>query len=73
MHMDSVTQKTSPETALRLAIRQAGSATSLAKALGVSRPAVSRWRVCPVPRVLAVEALTGIRRELLRPDIYPAE
>jgi DNA-binding transcriptional regulator YdaS (Cro superfamily) len=71
--MDPVTQETSPELALKLAIKRAGSATRLAKALGVSLPAISRWRVCPVPRVLAVEALTGIRRELLRPDIYPAE
>lgn len=44
----------------------------LAKALGLDRATVSRWchgRV-PAVRVVAVERITGIPRELIRPDVF---
>lgn len=47
----------------------------LARSLGVDKGSVSRWcnhRV-PAERVLEIERATGIRRELIRPDIYPAD
>lgn len=56
---------------LILAILKAGGAGALARALEIKSPAVSQWKRVPQKRVLAVEALTGISRHDLRPDIYP--
>lgn len=53
-------------------IAKAGSVRALARALGISYEAVWKWRRVPPARVLEVEALTGIPRESLRPDIYGA-
>ncbi len=54
------------------AIRAAGSVGAVARALGISQPSVSSWHRVPAERVLAVEALTGVHRTILRPDLYPA-
>ncbi|HEX2555948.1 MAG TPA: Cro/CI family transcriptional regulator [Microvirga sp.] len=59
------------EGGLDHAIRAAGGIGALARALGISQPAVSSWRRVPSERVLAVESLTGIHRTVLRPDLYP--
>jgi DNA-binding transcriptional regulator YdaS (Cro superfamily) len=42
----------------------------VARALGVTRGAVTKWQQVPAERVLAVEKATGIPRERLRPDLY---
>ncbi|NNM74813.1 Cro/CI family transcriptional regulator [Enterovirga aerilata] len=55
------------------AIRAAGSIGALARALGISQPAVSNWRRIPADRVVKVEEVTGIPRAVLRPDLYPTE
>jgi TorA maturation chaperone TorD len=55
---------------LEEAIRAAGGVTELARRIGVSQPSVSNWRRVPAERVLAVEAVTGIGRTTLRPDLY---
>lgn len=60
------------QEALDLAKMAVGGA-EIARAVGVSAPAVSQWTVCPAERVLAVEKATGVSRHLLRPDIYPKE
>jgi TorA maturation chaperone TorD len=52
------------------AIRAAGGITELARRLGISQPSVSNWDRVPSERVLAVESATGVRREVLRPDLY---
>ena len=49
------------EDGLEEAIRAAGGIGVLARALGISQPAVSNWQRIPAERVLAVEALTGVR------------
>jgi TorA maturation chaperone TorD len=54
------------------AIGRAGGIGALARALGISQPSVSTWRRVPAERVLAVESLTGIARDLLRPDLHTA-
>ncbi len=59
------------EGGVEQAIRAAGGIGVLARALGISQPAVSGWRKVPAQRVLAVESLTGVPRYLLRPDLYP--
>lgn len=61
-------------------IKQLGGATKAAEALGLSGPSVVlNWRKrnsVPADKALAVEALTGISRHDLRPDVFgpaPAE
>lgn len=53
-----------PENALVLA---------LGRPMGISHNVVLKWPRVPPLRVLEVEALTGIPRSVLRPDIYPPE
>ena len=47
--------------------------SELASRLNISRGSVYKWKWAnkiPAERVVAVEAITGIRREELRPDLY---
>ncbi len=60
------------EAGLEQAIRAMGGVSALARSLGVAQPTVSLWRRVPSERVLSVEALTGLPRTVLRPDLYPA-
>lgn len=55
---------------LAQAIGAAGGVGALARGLGISQPSVSNWTRVPAERVLAVEVMTGISREALRPDLY---
>lgn len=55
---------------LQEAIRAAGGVTELARRIGISQPSVSNWERIPAERVLSVEAITGISRDVLRPDLY---
>lgn len=61
------------DQALERAIGAAGGVRALARALGVSQPAISSWKRVPADRVLSVEASTGVPRSELRPDLYPQE
>lgn len=61
------------DQALERAIGAAGGVRALARAVGVSQPAISSWKRVPADRVLSVEASTGIPRGELRPDLYPQE
>lgn len=54
------------------AIRAAGGITELARRIGISQPSVSNWERVPAERVLSVEAVTGVARSILRPDLYGA-
>ncbi len=58
------------EPGLSVAIRVAGGVSELARRLGISQPSVSNWDRIPAERVLAVEAITGVSRSVLRPDLY---
>ena len=55
---------------LRLAITAAGSKGQLARALGLTRQALTPWRQVPLRHLLAIERITKVPRELLRPDLY---
>ncbi len=55
---------------LQEAIRAAGGVTELARRIGISQPSVSNWSRVPAERVLSVEAVTGVARTILRPDLY---
>ena len=50
-----------------------GSASELARRLGISHPALFRWKQVPAERVLKMEQVTGISRHDIRPDIYPRD
>lgn len=61
-------------SAFTLYISKRGVRTQLARQLGITPQAVFDWGdQVPAGRALEVERLTCIRRELLRPDIYPPE
>jgi DNA-binding transcriptional regulator YdaS (Cro superfamily) len=53
-------------------IDQWGSRSKLAAALGIYRQAVHDWNAVPIKHLDAVERITGIPREELRPDIFKA-
>jgi TorA maturation chaperone TorD len=57
---------------LQEAIRAVGGVTELARRIGISQPSVSNWTRVPAERVLTVEAVTGVARSILRPDLYGA-
>ena len=58
------------DSGLDEAIRVAGGVGALAKKIGIAQPSVSNWSHIPAERVLAVEAVTGVDRAMLRPDLY---
>ncbi|MEQ1718796.1 MAG: Cro/CI family transcriptional regulator [Hyphomicrobium sp.] len=58
------------DAGLEAAIHSAGSICQLARLLGLSQPTVSVWRRVPPHRVIQIEALTGVSRRILRPDLY---
>lgn len=60
------------DSALEEAFRAMGGVGALARGLGIAQPSVSAWHRIPAARVLDTEALTGISRTVLRPDLYPA-
>ena len=47
-----------------------GRRTELASRIGINPGALSQWTRVPADRVVAVEAVTGIPRQVLRPDIF---
>jgi TorA maturation chaperone TorD len=59
------------DAGLQQAIRAVGGISALARALGVAQPSISGWSRVPAERVVAVEAATGVTRDILRPDLYP--
>jgi TorA maturation chaperone TorD len=59
-----------PDRGLQEAIRAVGGVTELARRVGISQPSVSNWTKIPAERVLAVEAISGVARAVLRPDLY---
>lgn len=52
------------------AIRAVGGVGELARQIGISQPSVSNWNRIPAERVIAVEAVSGVDRVTLRPDLY---
>jgi DNA-binding transcriptional regulator YdaS (Cro superfamily) len=55
---------------LREAIKKAGGLRPLARLLGISQNSLAEWRRVPADRLVQVEAVTGIDRSVLRPDLY---
>jgi TorA maturation chaperone TorD len=61
------------DAGLEEAIRVAGGVGALAQKIGISQPSVSNWSRVPADRVISVEAVTGVARTVLRPDLYGAQ
>lgn len=55
---------------IREAAERVGGIVALAKALALTKGAVSQWERVPAEHVLAVEGLTGFSRHVLRPDVF---
>jgi DNA-binding transcriptional regulator YdaS (Cro superfamily) len=55
---------------IKLAAKKVGGIVALSQACGLSRGAASLWREIPVNHLQKIERLTGIPREVLRPDIF---
>ena len=51
-------------------IQTAGGVRGLSRLLGISQPAISSWKRVPADRILQIEAVTGIPRHVIRPDLY---
>ena len=58
------------DAGLKQAIEKVGGVSELARRIGIAQPSVSNWDRIPAERVAMVEALTGIPRTRLRPDLY---
>lgn len=56
---------------LAKAIEAKGSAAALAAAIKITKQALSQWSRVPAHHVIEIERVTGIKREILRPDLYP--
>ncbi len=63
-------QDSMSDRGLKEAIRAVGGVTELARRIGISQPSVSNWTRVPAERVLTVEAVSGVARAILRPDLY---
>jgi DNA-binding transcriptional regulator YdaS (Cro superfamily) len=72
MGMDMLAMKQEGAVAAIKAVKRA---RRLAEALGLSAVAIHDWkrRGIPAERVLSVEAVTGVSRHVLRPDLYPRD
>lgn len=60
-------------SSIETAVAKAGNTSILARHLGISHTAVRKWRLMgrpPADRVLAIEAITGVSRYELRPDVF---
>lgn len=56
---------------LLAALKASKSMRSLALAIGIKPQSLIKWDQVPPERVIAVESVTGVPREVLRPDLYP--
>jgi TorA maturation chaperone TorD/DNA-binding transcriptional regulator YdaS (Cro superfamily) len=61
------------DAGLTEAITAAGGVSELARRIGIAQPSLSNWSRIPAERVLQVEAVTGVSRALLRPDLFGVE
>lgn len=59
------------DAGLQKAIDAIGSQAELARRLRIKAQSVTKWPRVPAERVLQVEAITGVSKHDLRPDLYP--
>ena len=56
---------------LEEAVRRMGGVGAVARALELAPTSIAAWKCVPAEHVIALEALTGVDRTVLRPDLYP--
>jgi DNA-binding transcriptional regulator YdaS (Cro superfamily) len=56
--------------ALTKIVKIMGSKAAIARALGITRDAVSKWQRVPSKHVIALELLTKVSRYEMRHDVY---
>jgi DNA-binding transcriptional regulator YdaS (Cro superfamily) len=52
------------------AVKAAGGLMELARLLRIRPQAIIQWKDVPIERLLQIEALTGVPRHVLRPDLF---
>lgn len=52
------------------AVEKAGGTRALARAIGLTGPAITQWDIIPPRRVNAVASITGMEPWELRPDLF---
>lgn len=55
---------------VKKAVEAAGNRSKLARALGIKVQSIQQWTKIPDERLIEVEAVTGVPRAELRPDIF---
>lgn len=50
-----------------------GGVSALARELGINRQNIYDWNQIPADHIVAIEQITGVPREQLRPDLYRRE
>ncbi len=55
---------------IKLAVKAAGGHRKLGRLLNISHQGIGQWDRIPAERLIEIEILTGVNRELLRPDIF---
>ncbi|MGN7750592.1 YdaS family helix-turn-helix protein [Sinorhizobium sp. 22678] len=58
------------ETLLTYLKAERGRLSRLADALAITPAAIKQWAIVPADKLIAIEAATGIPRQVLRPDLY---
>ncbi|WP_417790309.1 YdaS family helix-turn-helix protein [Terasakiella pusilla] len=61
--------KEQAQQALKKALEPRGMKAAVSRAVGITIAAVSKWPVCPDEHVATVENVTGVSRQVLRPDL----
>ncbi len=58
------------DEALSRALAPRGNSSRIAEAIGVTAAAIAQWTRCPPEHARTVEAITGVPRHELRPDLW---
>lgn len=58
------------DRSLARALESRGNSARVAQALGITTAAVAQWTKCPAEHAKVVEAITGVPRHELRPDLW---
>ena len=58
------------DSGLAKAIKASGGIGRFARKVELSTQAIYNWKRVPAERVVEIEAISGIAREIMRPDLY---
>jgi DNA-binding transcriptional regulator YdaS (Cro superfamily) len=58
------------KTALDEVLKAVGGYRALGRHLGISHQAITHWKQVPAKHLVAIEKISGVPRERLRPELY---